>query len=140
MLCQIASSILASIGAGLISLFKVNTGHAEWIGFQVVFGAGVGMGLQQSLITTQTVLDIKDVPTGTATVVFAQIFGEALFLSIAQTVSTNKLLSGLKSLVPDLDPHSVLSTGATSLASTITAINPSGPWKHTTRRLCVTSM
>ena len=38
---MIASSILMSVGAGLLTTFKVNTGHAEWIGYQVIFGFGV---------------------------------------------------------------------------------------------------
>lgn len=40
----IASSVLMSIGAGLISTFHTNTGHGMWIGYQVVFGVGVGFG------------------------------------------------------------------------------------------------
>lgn len=32
----IASTVLASIGAGLLTTLKVDTGHAQWIGYQVV--------------------------------------------------------------------------------------------------------
>jgi len=47
---MIASSVLMAIGAGLLTTFKVNTGHAEWIGYQALFGIGVGLGMQQILI------------------------------------------------------------------------------------------
>ncbi|MCJ1392935.1 hypothetical protein MMC18_005807 [Xylographa bjoerkii] len=87
-----------------------------------IAGAAITAFGQYAPIMTE--LDIDDVPTGTATMIFAQTLGRALFLSIGQTVSSNKVLSGLQSLVPDLDSSVVLSTGATSLASVITGIHP----------------
>ncbi|THW66337.1 MFS transporter [Aureobasidium pullulans] len=116
---MIASSILMAIGAGLLTTFKVDTGHAEWIGYQALFGIGVGLGMQQILIAVQTVLPAADIPTGTAIVMFFQTLGGALFISVGQNVFTNKLVSGLKAAVPDLDPAIVLSTGATELKSAI---------------------
>ncbi|THZ29243.1 MFS transporter [Aureobasidium pullulans] len=116
---MLASSVLMAIGAGLLSTFKVDTGHAEWIGYQALFGIGVGLGMQQILIAVQTVLPAADIPTGTAIVMFFQTLGGALFISVGQNVFTNKLVSGLKAAVPDLDPAIVLSTGATELKSAI---------------------
>ena len=40
----------------------------KWIGYQLLFGAGVGFGMQQSIIAVQAVLELKDVATGTAVV------------------------------------------------------------------------
>ncbi|KAH0287663.1 MFS toxin efflux pump [Aureobasidium namibiae CBS 147.97] len=116
---MVASSVLMAIGAGLLTTFKVNTGHAEWIGYQALFGIGVGMGMQQILIAVQTALPAADIPTGTAIVMFFQTLGGALFISVGQNVFTNKLVSGLKAAVPDLDPAIVLRTGATELKSAI---------------------
>ncbi|KAF2499315.1 MFS general substrate transporter, partial [Lophium mytilinum] len=47
---MLASTILMTIGAGLLTTFETDTGHAKWIGFQFLFGAGVGLGMQQTLI------------------------------------------------------------------------------------------
>ncbi|KAI4745414.1 MFS transporter [Aureobasidium sp. EXF-12298] len=116
---MIASSVLMAIGAGLLTTFKVNTGHAEWIGYQALFGIGVGLGMQQILIAVQTALPAADIPTGTAIVMFFQTLGGSLFISVGQNVFTNKLVSGLKAAVPDLDPAIVLRTGATELKSAI---------------------
>ena len=115
----IASSVFMSIGAGLLSTFTTNTGHSEWIGYQVMFGAGVGFGMQQTLIAAQTVLPKEDVPIGTAIIMFSQTLGGALFVSVAQNVFTNRLLSNLQKVVPDLNPTIVLATGATSLKDVI---------------------
>ena len=77
---MILSSVLSSIGAGLLTTLGVHTGHAKWIGYQAIFGIGVGCGLQQTFIAAQTVLPLEDVPTGTAIVVFLQTLGGALFV------------------------------------------------------------
>lgn len=114
-----ASTVLMSVGAGLLSTFKPNSGSAEWIGYQIIFGAGVGFGMQQTLIAIQASLPAADIPIGTAIVMFSQTLGGALFISVAQNVFTNQLLKNLQAVVPDLNPALVLSTGATSLKSVI---------------------
>lgn len=115
----IASSVLMSIGAGLLSTFTTDANHSKWIGYQALFGFGVGFGMQQPLIAVQTVLPKADVPIGTAIVMFTQTLGGALFISVAQNVFTNKLLSNLAEVVPDLDSAIVLATGATELKNVI---------------------
>jgi hypothetical protein len=49
------------------------------------------------------------------------ILGGALFVSVGQNVFTNKLVSGLASQVPGVDPTIVLSVGATSLRNSVDA-------------------
>lgn len=117
---MIASSIFMAVGVGLLSTFEVDTGHAKWIGYQVIYGFGVGFGMQQALIAAQTVLHIDDVPVGTSLIMFIQTLGGALFISIAQNIFTNRLLSNLAAKVPSLDSNLVLSTGATNLKTAIT--------------------
>ncbi|KAF2655353.1 MFS general substrate transporter [Lophiostoma macrostomum CBS 122681] len=112
---MLVSSLLMAIGAGLLSTFEVDTNHSQWIGYQFIFGAGVGFGMQQTLVAVQTVLPAEDVAIGTAIQMFAQTLGGALFISVGQNVFTNQLLKNLKSVVPDLDPSIVLVTGATEL-------------------------
>ncbi|KAJ7163944.1 putative efflux pump antibiotic resistance protein [Mycena crocata] len=115
----ILSSVFMTVGAGLVSTFQTNTGHAHWIGYQVIFGLGVGFGMQQPVIAAQTVLELTDVPIGTSIVMFAQTLGGALFISVGQNVFTNKLVSGLVSQVPGVSPLLVLSAGATSLKNAV---------------------
>jgi len=73
--------------------------------------------MQQPLMAVQTVLDIKDVPTGTSVLIFLQTLGGALFVSVAQNVFTNKLKQGLAEYAPALDPAIILKSGATSIQS-----------------------
>jgi hypothetical protein len=115
------STVLMSIGAGLLTTWKTSSGHSMWIGYQVVFGFGVGFGMQQSLICAQTVLPIHDVPVGTAMMIFFQTMGGAIFLSVGQNIFTNKLLKGVIATVPGIDPSLVLHSGATDLKKNIPA-------------------
>lgn len=116
-----ASVVLMTIGAGLITTFKVDTGHPKWIGYQVLFGAGVGLGMQQPLIAVQTALPHRDIPIGTAIIMFSQTFGGSLFLSVGQNVFENQLLKNLRQVVPDFPAAVVLATGATDLKNAVPA-------------------
>jgi hypothetical protein len=111
---MIASSIFMSIGAGLLTTFQTTTNHSKWIGYQVVFGAGIGMGMQQPLICAQTVLKLQDIPVGTSLLVLMQSLGGCIFLAVTQNVFLNRLIGGLAT-VPGIDPRIVLNTGATNL-------------------------
>ncbi|GJC99028.1 major facilitator superfamily transporter [Colletotrichum higginsianum] len=115
------SSVLMCVGYGLISTFSPDTSSAMWIGYQIIAGAGVGVGMQQPLIAVQVVLDMVDVPTGTAIIIFTQQIGGAIFVAIGQTVFTNQLVERLVQHVPDIDPHSVIAAGVTAIRKTVDA-------------------
>ncbi|KAF2452521.1 major facilitator superfamily domain-containing protein [Lineolata rhizophorae] len=116
---MIASAIFMSIGAGLLTTFEVDTNHPKWIGYQFIFGMGVGMGFQQPLICAQTAMPMADVPISVAIMMFSQTFGGALFVSVGQNVFTNRLISHLASVVPDVPATLVLNTGATELKNAV---------------------
>ncbi|CAG8932599.1 unnamed protein product [Penicillium salamii] len=115
---MILSSVLMAIGAGLLSTFQPETSSSKWIGYQVIFGAGVGVGMQQALIAVQNSLPPKDIPIATATVMFAQTLGGAVFISVAQNIFTNDLVKNLLH-ISGVDPARVLDLGATALQNSI---------------------
>lgn len=123
---MIAATVLMSIGAGLLSTFAPGTSRAAWIGYQVIFGTGVGLGMQQPLMAVQAVLNMADVPTGTAIIVFAQTLGGSLFISVGQSVFTNQLIRSLTAYVPSLSPAVILATGATNLQKTLPVADLAG--------------
>nr|GAT55040.1 major facilitator superfamily transporter [Mycena chlorophos] len=116
---MILSSVLMGVGSGLLSTFtSTGTNHSHWIGYQIIYGLGVGFGMQQTVMAAQTVLALPDIPTGTSLLMFLQTLGGALFVSVAQNVFTNKLVDGLAS-IPGIDPDIVLSAGATTLRNAV---------------------
>ncbi|EGD85348.1 hypothetical protein H112_06250 [Trichophyton rubrum D6] len=113
------STVLTSIGAGLLTTFTTETSKGKWIGYQIIFGAGVGTGLQLSIIAAQAVLPLEDVAVGTVIMMFCQTLGGALFVSVGQNVFTNLLVKGVVNAAPGLDPQVVLRVGATQLKNMI---------------------
>ncbi|KAK2738275.1 MFS sugar transporter [Myotisia sp. PD_48] len=109
------SAVLSAIGAGLLTTFTTTTSHEKWIGYQVIYGAGVGIGFQLSLIAAQAVLELEDVAIGTVVMMFCQTLGGALFISVGQNVFGNRLVSGIAEAAPGLDASIVLRVGATEL-------------------------
>ncbi|KAK7543806.1 putative MFS multidrug transporter [Phyllosticta citricarpa] len=116
----IASSVIVSIGAGMLTTFRTNTGHPAWIGYQVLLGFGLGLGMQQSNIAIQTVLSRIDVPMGTTLLFFSQQLGGAIFVAVGQSIFTNDLISGVAALT-NLDPRSITAIGATELQQRVPA-------------------
>lgn len=118
---QIASAAVASIGCGLFLTWTPSTDHAHWIGYQAIFGFGQGLGWQQPLLIAQSLLEDKDVPTGTALMSGLKLLGGAIFVSAASTTFNNRLNANLRTMVPSLDPQIVISAGATNLRGTVPA-------------------
>ncbi|OKL63295.1 hypothetical protein UA08_01711 [Talaromyces atroroseus] len=120
---MLAGSVIMSIGAGLISTFTTTTGHSKWIGYQFLFGIGIGLGMQQGSVAAQTVLDRKDVPTGASLMMLAQAFGGAVFLAVAQTIFGNSLSSQLHANIPGPNgaevAAAVINAGATGFRKVV---------------------
>jgi len=117
---MLVSVVFVSVGYGLLTTLQPDTGKAAWIGYQILAGIGIGLGMQQPLMAVQTVLSIDDVPTGTAIIVFMQTLGGALFVSVAQNVFTNKLVEYIAAYVPEIpNPLFVLAVGATDVQHAI---------------------
>ncbi|KAI3390931.1 hypothetical protein diail_8346 [Diaporthe ilicicola] len=107
---------LASVGAGLMTTWTIDVSTGQWIGYQILFGLGIGLGMQQGMVAAQASLPLADTAIGTALQVFAQMFGGSLFVSVAQNVFITGALKGLAT-VEDLGmtPEDVVNAGATSL-------------------------
>lgn len=113
-------TILMSVGAGLITTFHQGIGHSSWIGFQVLFGFGLGVGMQQPVLAAQTVLPQADVPIGIALMFFAQSLGGAVFVCVAQSLYTYHLSVNLRN-VSGINADAILRAGTIGLAKIVPA-------------------
>ncbi|KAL7916665.1 major facilitator superfamily domain-containing protein [Trichoderma velutinum] len=116
-----ASSVLSAIGAGILSMLEPGTGHSKWIGYQVIFGLGLGFGSQQPMNVVQTVLDRPDISSGTAFVMFTRFLGSSIFLPVAQTLFITNLSSELEKNIPNIDPKEIAGAGATEIKNLVPA-------------------
>lgn len=63
---MVLADILSPIGAGLVSTFWLDTSKGKRIGYHIIYGFGIGVGLQQIGLAIQAVLARGDVPLGGA--------------------------------------------------------------------------
>jgi len=111
---MILGAIFMAVGAGLIMMFSVDISKGKWIGYQILFGVGFGLGNQQAGIAAQTVLQRKDIAIGSALMMFAAQISGAIFVPIGESVFENNLLKHLNG-IPGVDGSVVLNTGATEI-------------------------
>ncbi|KAI1607883.1 DNA repair protein RAD50 [Exophiala viscosa] len=117
---MILSSIITPIGAGLTSTFSVHTGHAVWITAGALSGFGFGLGSQQPSVGAQTVLARQDVPIGASLMMFSQMLGGAVFISVGNNVFDSRFAKDLAK-ISGLNVASIVATGATELRSIVSA-------------------
>jgi MFS family permease len=117
---MIVSSVLGSIGAGLLTTWGVDVHRSVWIGYQVLFGFGIGIGMQQPIMSAQIVLSDKDAPIGVALMFASQNLGGAIFVSVAQSVFAVTLAAQLTK-IPGLNLSSkdVAEKGATNIKAMV---------------------
>lgn len=114
----IACSVIMSIGAGLLTTLKADSSQAKWVGYQFIFGFGLGLGMQQAGMAAQTCLQKKDVITGVSFMFFMQGLGGSIFICIAQTVFNQSIISKISKLA-NLSTDIIVKTGATELRSVV---------------------
>ncbi|KAI4727454.1 hypothetical protein E4T49_04794 [Aureobasidium sp. EXF-10728] len=111
-----ASSVISSLGAGLISTFQVDTSAGKWIGYQILIGVGAGLAFQLPPSVIQLVLKANDVPVGLASNLMLEFLGGSVFVSAANNLFNSRLRSYIDVLeIPGVQSSDVVSGGATSL-------------------------
>ncbi|PTD01896.1 Efflux pump roqT [Fusarium culmorum] len=111
---MIVCPCIMSIGQGLLTTLKPDTGSSHWIAFQFLIGFGLGLGMQSTGLAIQATLPKEEVPTGLSITFFGQQLGGAIFVSVGQTILSGRLVERLSG-IPGLDSKSLVQTGATEL-------------------------
>ncbi|KAJ1328986.1 MFS transporter DHA2 family glioxin efflux transporter [Microdochium nivale] len=118
---MIVGICLMSVGSGLFLTFDIDTQMSKWIGYQVLYGLGLGFTFQGPNLAAQTVLPTDDVSMGVSLMFFTQLLSGAVFLCVGQNVLTNELLKRLVGVVAGVTPEFIENTGATSLSPALPA-------------------
>ena len=110
---------LNAIGAGLLTTLQVGSPASRWIGYQILYGFGLGCANQAPNMAAQTVLPRRDVSIGASLMFFGQQLFGAVFTSVGQNVLDTQLASRF-ARIPGVgpavaSPQAIQSTGATSL-------------------------
>lgn len=113
-----ASSILASVAAGLLSTISPVEVQSRWIGYECLYGFGTGLASQTAALAVQTVLPKSDISTGIALILFAQQLGGAIFVSVGENVLTSTVIARLSNVV-GLDAQAISDTGMTDIRNSV---------------------
>jgi MFS family permease len=99
----LGSPLLLSIGGGLLYTVAVATPNARVVGFQILYGIGVGGALTNSLMAIQAefVAEPEMIAQGTSLVSFTQLLGGVIGIAISGTVFANQLRSHVASISAD---------------------------------------
>lgn len=74
---MLAGAVLATISAGLIYTFDIDTPMKRWIGYQILYGAACGLGFQMGITIAQANAKMEDLSSVTATI-FCKLIFESL--------------------------------------------------------------
>lgn len=105
-------------GCALIHELDIDSSMGEWLGFQIVAGAGIGLAEQVPFIAVQVVLPDADMPTACALVIFFRLLGGAVGLSIAYNLFSGALIPRLKDAA-GVNVSAILEAGASDLADSV---------------------
>lgn len=64
-------AVFATIGSGLLYTLDIDSSAAQYIGYQIIIGIGIGTSLQVPVIAVQALSSMADIPLVTADVLCA---------------------------------------------------------------------
>lgn len=109
---------ISSLGAGLLNTLETNTSVGKWIGFQILYGFGLGGSFQAPNMAAQTVLPLKDVSIGVSLMLFTSTLFGAIFVSVGQNVLDSQLTSRLAD-ISSISPEQIQTAGVTGILDII---------------------
>ncbi|KAF7534156.1 hypothetical protein G7054_g6501 [Neopestalotiopsis clavispora] len=118
---MIVGSALLIVGSALITTWVPDTKIGIWIGYQIITGVGIGIGLQQPNVAAQTVMSQNDMSIALSLLNFVNFLGSTIFITVSQTLLETKLVEKLGSIIPNLDASTLANGGATSLRNMVSA-------------------
>ncbi|EUC27724.1 hypothetical protein COCCADRAFT_110934 [Bipolaris zeicola 26-R-13] len=114
----VIATVLASVGSGLLYTFTPTKSQARIIGYQLIYGAGSGAGVQQAFIGAQAALDPADVTYASASVLLMNSMSGVITLCVCQNLFTNRI-NALTEVLPGVTKET-LQSGFAFLRSTLT--------------------
>ncbi|KAJ4337381.1 hypothetical protein N0V87_004704 [Didymella glomerata] len=103
-----------AVGTGLVTTLATHTRDAQWIGYLIILGVGVGNSMQHANLAVQAILEKRDIPIGTAMLSLCQTLGGAVFTALGQNLYIGNFSEGL-GRIDGINVGQVLEHGATDL-------------------------
>lgn len=116
---MIAGTVLAIAGSALLVTVDLNTTTARVVGYQLLYGFGVGFGFGQPSYVVQTILPPSEVPIGVTLVTLCQNLSASIFVAVAQSIFQGELTTKLTFLSNNVNSASLSSSGAVDFIASL---------------------
>ncbi|KAJ7035291.1 ABC transporter [Mycena alexandri] len=114
----VVAPVFLAIGSGLLYTLTPSTSSAKLVGFQILAGVGIGMGMQNALLAIQ--VEFKDekklLAQAMSMSTFSQFLGGTIGLAIAEPVFATNLAKKLARYAPDA-PAAIVKESPTAIFS-----------------------
>ncbi|KAF5710312.1 major facilitator superfamily transporter [Fusarium globosum] len=101
------ATIFSSVGAGMLYTLHPGISTFKWIGYQILFGAGSGTGIQQAIVGVQVAVDHNDIAYATSAVMLVNTLAGSIFIAVSQTLFLGEMRR-VTEMIPNLDRHTLL--------------------------------
>jgi len=118
---MINGTILAVAGSALLTTIDLKTSTARIIGYQLVYGFGIGFGFGQPSYIVKTILPAEDVPMGVTFITLVQNLSALVFVAVAQSIFQSELHKHLEPLLPRSSNASALLSSLPKIISLLPA-------------------
>jgi hypothetical protein len=107
---MVVGPCIGAVGAGLLFTINESTSSAKLIGFQIIFGVGLGMAFQLPVMAVQAEYSTEPelIPQASSLLTFLQLLGGVIGIAIAGTVFNNQLIKSLATFATGLTAEQML--------------------------------
>ncbi|PLB51399.1 permease of the major facilitator superfamily [Aspergillus steynii IBT 23096] len=112
---QLVSGLIAILGAALIYRIGADASKAWYIGAQIPFGFGIGLGNQVPITALQGFAKPETVAATMGVAFMCQSISGAYFVAAGNSLFNNYLLKRLATTAPHLNPQTILAIGVSEL-------------------------
>lgn len=114
----VSGGVLITAGLGLLSTIRYDTDYWKTAIFMALLGLGIGMMMQNLVLSTQNQVAPSDLGSASSTVTFFRSLGGAVGVSALGAVMATKITDYVKDGLPDLGPkYASLASGSSSTSS-----------------------
>lgn len=111
----VSGGVLITAGLGLLGTIRYDTDYWKTAIFMALLGLGIGMMMQNLVLSTQNQVEPKDLGSASSTVTFFRSLGGAMGVSVLGAVMANKITDYAKDGIAGLGPkYASLASGSSS--------------------------
>ncbi|BCS29699.1 MDR family MFS transporter [Aspergillus puulaauensis] len=107
---MIVSSVISSIGAGMLSTLYPTSGLGPCLGYQLLLSVGLGLGIQNTMLVPQVEFIGDNAIMAISMLAFLETLSASISLAIGDSVFRNRLETLVQEMVPSVNA-SILTEG-----------------------------